>query len=251
MKQFVALFILIHLVTIRLVAQQAIIPGDFADPSVIKFGDAYYASATSSNWAPSYPLMKSEDLKSWQQVGYIFPVMPDWADYYFWAPELNEENGKIYVYYTAHKKGGNLCIGVASADKPEGPYTDHGPLVCQEAGSIDGFPMRDENNKLYLIWKEDGNSVGKPTPIWMQAMNEERTELTGPKQELFRNDKPWEGGLVEGVSIIKNKDYFYAVYAAAGCCGTGCTYGTGVARSKKLAGPWEKYSGNPILASQD
>jgi xylan 1,4-beta-xylosidase len=251
MKQLVALFILIHLLTLRLVAQQAIIPGDFADPSVIKFGDAYYASATSSNWAPSYPIMKSADLKSWQQVGYIFPELPSWADYYFWAPELNEENGKIYVYYTAHKKGGNLCIGVASADRPEGPYTDHGPLVCQEAGSIDGFPMRDENNKLYLIWKEDGNSVGKPTPIWMQAMNEERTELTGPKQELFRNDKPWESGLVEGVSIIKNNDYFYAVYAAAGCCGTGCTYATGVARSKKLAGPWEKYSGNPILTSQD
>ena len=102
--------------------------------------------------------------------------------------------------------------------------------------------MRDENGKLHLIWKEDGNSVGKPTPIWIQPMNEERTALTGEKKELFRNDMPWESNLVEGVSIVKNNGYFYAIYAAAGCCGPGCTYATGVARSKKLSGPWEKYA---------
>jgi xylan 1,4-beta-xylosidase len=251
MKRFPILILLLQVLLTPVKAQKAIIPGDFPDPSVIRVGDSYYASATSSNWAPAYPILKSPDLKTWEQVGSIFPVLPPWADYYFWAPELNEENGKIYVYYTAHKKGGNLCVGVASADKPEGPYTDHGPLVCQEVGSIDGFPMRDENNKLHLIWKEDGNSVGKPTPIWMQAMNEERTALTGEKQELFRNDTPWEGALVEGVSIVKHKDYFYAIYAAAGCCGGACTYGVGVARSKKLAGPWEKFTGNPVLTNQN
>lgn len=231
-------------------AQRAVVRGDFADPSVIKIGDTYYAAATSSNWAPAFPLMKSKDLKDWQPIGSIFPDLTSWADFYYWAPELNYDNGKVYVYYTAHKKGGNLCVGVASADKPEGPYKDHGPLVCQEAGSIDGFPMRDENGKLYLIWKEDGNSVGKPTPIWIQPMNEERTALTGEKKELFRNDTPWEANLVEGVSIIKNNGYFYAIYAAAGCCGPGCTYATGIARAKKLAGPWEKYAGNPILTAQ-
>lgn len=231
-------------------AQRAVVRGDFADPSVIKVGDTYYAAATSSNWAPAFPIMKSKDLQNWQQTGSIFPDLTPWADYYYWAPELNYDNGKVYVYYTAHKKGGNLCVGVASADSPEGPYKDHGPLVCQEVGSIDGFPMRDENNKLHLIWKEDGNSVDKPTPIWIQEMNEERTALIGEKRELFRNDTPWEANLVEGVSIIKNNGYFYSIYAAAGCCGPGCTYATGIARSKKLMGPWEKFSGNPILTGQ-
>ncbi|GGB81786.1 family 43 glycosylhydrolase [Dyadobacter sediminis] len=244
----------IHLLLLVLVqfanAQRAVIRGDFADPSVIKVGKSYYAAATSSNWAPAYPVMKSKDLKNWKQTGSIFPDLTSWADYYYWAPELNYDNGKVYAYYTAHKKGGNLCIGVASADSPEGPFKDHGPLVCQEAGSIDGFPIRDENNKLYLIWKEDGNSIGQPTPIWIQALNEERTQLTGEKKELFRNDKPWEGNLVEGVSVIKNNGYFYAIYAAAGCCGAGCTYATGIARAKNLMGPWEKYAANPILTGQ-
>jgi beta-xylosidase len=230
-------------------AQQLVLPGDFPDPSVVKIGDTYWASATTSNWFPAYPLLKSKDLINWEQKGYIFNQLPAWADYYFWAPEITYENGKVYVYYSAHKRGGNLCVGVASADRPEGPYKDHGPLVCQEVGSIDAFPMRDENGKLFMIWKEDANSVGKPTPIWAQEMNEERTALLGEKKELFRNDLPWEKNLVEGVSMIKQGEYYYAFYAAAGCCGSGCTYESGIARSKKLLGPWEKYSKNPVLAN--
>ena len=231
-------------------AQQLVLPGDHPDPSVVKIGDTYWASATTSNWAPVYPLLQSKDLVNWKNRGFVFPQLPDWADYYFWAPEITYENGKIYLYYSAHKRGGNLCVGVASADKPEGPYKDHGPLICQEAGSIDAFPMRDENGKLFLIWKEDGNSVGKPTPIWAQELNEERTALIGEKKELFRNTLPWEGNLVEGVSMIRHNGYFYAFYAAAGCCGRGCNYVTGVARSRQLAGPWEKRN-QPLLADNE
>jgi xylan 1,4-beta-xylosidase len=109
--------------------------------------------------------------------------------------------------------------------------------------------MRDENGKLYLIWKEDGNSVKKPTPIWAMEMNEARTSLSGNKTMLFQNDQPWERNLVEGVSMVKHGEWFYAFYAAAGCCGNGCDYVTAVARSKKLLGPWEKYDKNPLLAS--
>ncbi len=228
-------------------AQQLVMPGDHPDPSVIKIGDTYWASATTSNWFPAYPLMQSKDLLKWNTVGYVFNQLPPWADYYFWAPEISYDNGRVYIYYAAHKKNGNLCISVASADKPEGPYRDHGPLMCQEAGSIDAFPMRDEKGKLYLIWKEDGNSVGKPTPIWAMQMNEERTALIGEKKELFRNDVPWEGNLVEGISIMRKGEYFYAFYAAAACCGRACTYGIGIARSKGLLGPWEKYQNNPVL----
>lgn len=232
-------------------AQQLILPGDYPDPSVVKIGDSYYASATTSNWGPAYPILKSKDLVNWKTVSHAFMKLPSWADYYFWAPEITYENGKVYMYYAAHKKGGNLCLGVASADKPEGPYTDHGPLMCEEAGSIDAFPMRGEDGKLYMIWKEDGNSVKKPTPIWIMEMNEERTKLIGEKKELFRNDLPWEGNLVEGVSMIKKGEYYYAFYAGAGCCGAGCTYQTGIARSKSLFGPWEKYNKNPVLTHDE
>lgn len=237
------------LFALPLSAQTLVMPGDFPDPSVLKAGNTFWATATTSNWAPAFPLLESKDLVHWELRGHVFTQLPAWADYYFWAPELSYENGKYYVYYSAHKRGGNLCIAVASADKPEGPYTDHGPLVCQEAGSIDAWPMRDTDGRLYLIWKEDGNSIKLPTPIWAMEMNEGRTELIGEKRELFRNDAGWEGNLVEGVSMIRHGEYFYAFYAGAGCCGRACSYGIGVARAKSLLGPWKKYSRNPVIAT--
>jgi beta-xylosidase len=230
-----------------------VLAGDYPDPSVTQVGDTYWATATTSNWGPTFPLLKSTDLQHWSLVGHVFPgERPAWADYYFWAPEINHDaNGKTYVFYTAHQRGGNLAVGVASADRPEGPYTDHGPLVGQPDGSIDGFPMHDENGQPYLLWKEDGNSQNKPTPIWAQRLSEDRTKLVGEKTELFRNTAAWEGNLVEGPSVVRHGGYFYMFYAANGCCGPGCTYATGVARAKNLLGPWEKYDQNPILTKND
>jgi xylan 1,4-beta-xylosidase len=235
--------------TITAQAQVLVLPGDYPDPSVVKIGDTYWATATTSNWAPAYPILESKDLVHWQNKSSVFPKLPAWADYYFWAPEISYDNGRVYVYYAAHKRNGNLCVGVASADKPEGPYRDHGTLMCEKAGSIDAFPMRDNSGKLYLIWKEDGNSIGSHTPIWAMEMNEARTALVGEKKELFRNDAAWESNLVEGVSMMRHGGYIYAFFAGAGCCGRECNYAMGVARAKDLLGPWEKYPKNPLFNS--
>ncbi|WP_245326262.1 family 43 glycosylhydrolase [Hymenobacter wooponensis] len=230
-----------------------VLPGDFPDPTIAQIGDTYWASATSAEWGPVFPLFKSTNLVDWELVSHVFPTtesLPEWAGTNFWAPEIFHENGKTYLYYTARQKGkkGRLAIGVASADSPEGPYTDHGFLVAQRYGSIDGFPMRDEHGKLYLVWKEDGNAYKKPTPIFAQRINDTHTALVGKKVELFRNDPlSWEGCLVEGSAIIRHEDYFYMFYAGNGCCGKCCTYATGVARAKSLLGPWEKCPQNPIL----
>ena len=229
-----------------------VLAGDYPDPSVTKVGDTYWATATTSNWGPIFPLLTSKNLVDWQLVGHVFPEQrPAWADYYFWAPEISQDGGRTYVFYTAHKKGGNLCVGVASADQPAGPYRDHGPLVGQPDGSIDGFPVRDEKGRPYLLWKEDGNSVQQPTPIWAQELNAERTALIGEKKELLRNTAAWEGNLVEGPGVVRHGGYFYMFYAGNGCCGHGCTYATGVARAKNLLGPWEKYAQNPILLKNE
>lgn len=232
-----------------------VLPGDRPDPTIIKVGDTYWASATSNEWSPLFPIFKSKDMINWELVTYVFPEgAPDWAVKNFWAPELSydKEQKKIYAYYTARdKESGRLSVAVASAESPEGPYIDHGPLVSQELGSIDAYEVRDNDGTLYMLWKEDGNSQGKPTPMWAQEITEDRTELVGEKHELFRNDAPWEGHLVEGISIFKKNDYFYATYSAGACCDKACNYKTGIARSKELLGPWEKYDQNPVLQDNE
>ncbi|WP_167852074.1 family 43 glycosylhydrolase [Hymenobacter elongatus] len=225
-----------------------VLPGDFPDPTIAKIGDTYWASATSAEWGPVFPLFKSDNLVDWELVSHVFPAqLPGWADANFWAPEIFHENGKTFIYYTARQKGGPLCVAVASADDPAGPYLDHGPLVGQPLGSIDGFPVRDEHGDLYLVWKEDGNSRNLPTPIWAQRIDEERLALVDAPVELFRNTEKWEGCLVEGSAIVRHNGYFYMFYAGNGCCGKCCNYATGVARASSLLGTWEKCPQNPVL----
>jgi len=231
--------------------QNPVIRGDHPDPSIIRVGKDYWASCTSSAWGPMFPLLHSRDLVNWEQTGAVLPHRPDWAIGDFWAPEISEYNGKFFVYFVARQHDRRLAVAVATADKPGGPYTDHGPLVAQEDGSIDPAPVIDTNGVRYLIWKEDGNSQSRPTPIWLQRLSDDGTKLVDDPHELIRNDAKWEGGLVEGPFILRRGDWFYLFYSANGCCGTDCNYALGVARSHSLLGPWEKNPANPILAGND
>lgn len=232
--------------------------GDLPDPSIIRIGQDYWATATTSEWAPEFPILHSRDLVNWQVVGAVFQRRPEWSVGSYWAPEIAYDRGRFFIYYSARKKGGPLCVAVATSNRPQGPYTDHGPLICQEVGSIDGFPVTDENGRRYLLWKEDGNSVSKPTPIWAQPLSADGTKLVGERKELFHNDQPWEkhatlpyGDLVEGPAVIRRNGYFYIFYSGNFCCARECNYMVGVARSRKLLGPWEKYPNNPIMRGNE
>ncbi len=225
-----------------------VLPGDYPDPSVIRVGGDYWATATTSGWAPIFPILHSTDLLHWTTAGAVFADRPAWSEGSYWAPEISARGTRYFVYYTARKKGGPLCVAVATADAPAGPYTDRGPLVCQEAGSIDAFPVTGEDGRDYLVWKEDGNSRKLPTPLWIQPLSADGAKLVGERRELLRNDAPWEGPVVEGPDIVRRNGWFYLFYSGSRCCGAGCDYALGVARARRLLGPWEKYPRNPILS---
>jgi xylan 1,4-beta-xylosidase len=228
-----------------------VLPGDHPDPSIIRVGDTYWATATTSQWAPIFPLLTSKDLVNWTQVGSVFQRPPEWSAGSYWAPEIAEDRGRFFIYYTARKKDGPLCAAVATADSPGGPYTDRGPMVCQDAGSIDGVPITDEKGVRYLVWKEDGNSRKLPTPLWAQPLSDDGTKLIGEPREILRNEASWEAHLIEGPFIQKRDGWFYLFYSADACCGRRCNYKLGVARSRALLGPWERHPKNPILAANE
>ena len=56
-----------------------VMPGDFPDPSVIRAGRDYWATATSSQWAPIFPLLHSTDLMNWELRGAVFQTAPSWS----------------------------------------------------------------------------------------------------------------------------------------------------------------------------
>lgn len=256
MKLTICGFLALGALALRLSAEATyknpVIPGDYPDPSVIRVGADYYATATTSEWAPLFPILHSRDLVNWTNTGAVFHKRPDWAVGNFWAPEIAQIKNKYFVYYVGRKKGGPLSVAMASADRVEGPYTDHGPMISQAAGSIDPVPVQDEEGKLYLIWKEDGNSRNQPTPLWIQQLSDDGTKLTGEMREILRNDlNSWEGRVIEGPFVVRKKGYYYLFYSGNACCGRGCHYGLGVARAKNLLGPWEKNPKNPLVADNE
>ena len=73
------------------------LPGDYPDPSVIRVGNEYWATATTSQWAPIFPLLHSTDLVHWRLVGNIFHTPPSWSAGSYWAPEIAEDRGAAPV----------------------------------------------------------------------------------------------------------------------------------------------------------
>lgn len=224
-----------------------VIHGDLADPALIRIGKTYYATATSSEWAPHYPVFTSTDLVNWKQAGHLFTKKPEWTASSFWAPELFYHNNKVFAYYTARRKSDNVSyIGVASADSPTGEYTDHGLLVEFGKEAIDAFILED-NGQLYITWKAYGLD-DRPIELLASKLSDDGLHLIGEPFSLLKDDK--RVGM-EGQHWLKHGEYYYLIYAANGCCGPTSDYAVCVARSKELKGPYEKYEGNPILHGGD
>lgn len=224
-----------------------VIAGDFCDPSVILVGDTYYATGTSSEWAPYYPLYTSKDLVNWEQTGHVFEKMPEWTSGSFWAPELYYHKGTFYVYYTARRKtDGVSVIGVATTDDPKKGFTDRG--IIREWGSeaIDGFVFKDDDGKLYFSWKAYGLERNREVALMACEMSEDALKLTGEPFEMLKADgKPISA---EGQVMTRRGEWYYLFYSSQGCCGRDCDYQLEVARAKNLKGPWETCPANPILA---
>ena len=223
-----------------------VIRGDLADPSIIRIGEDYYAMGTSSEWAPIYPIFQSKDLVNWNRVGQVFNKKPEWTSQSFWAPELYYHQNKVFCYYTARRaEDGVSYIGVASAASPMEEFTDHGLLVEYGTEAIDAF-IYDDNGQLYISWKAYGLDE-RPIELLASKLSADGLRLEGEPFSLLKDD---ENIGMEGQYHFKQGEYYYIIYCARSCCGPGSDYDVRVARAKSYEGPYEKYSGNPILAGK-
>ncbi|HEX6651376.1 MAG TPA: glycoside hydrolase family 43 protein [Thermoleophilaceae bacterium] len=223
-----------------------VVGGDHPDPSILRTAGGWYATSTSDDWVPAFPVLRSRDLVHWRQAGAVLARRPGWARNDFWAPELVRRDGRFLAYYAALAKSGRRCVAGASAGRIAGPYHDHGPIVCSRTGEIDPLPVLDEQRAAWLLWKRDGNSRGRVTPILAAPLAPGGMSLAAPPRELFRASARWERHNVEAPALLRHGGYVYLFYSAGHCCGRNCTYATGVARASTLLGPWEKRR-RPIL----
>ena len=213
------------------------------DPTIIKANDGYFYHYATED-IRNTPIHKSKNLIDWELVGTAFtnetrPTFEPRGG--LWAPDINYINGKYVLYYSMSVWGGEwTCgIGVATSDKPEGPFTDHGKLFRSNEiavqNSIDQFYI-EENGRKYLFW-------GSFRGIYAIELSDDGLSLKAGAEK-----KQIAGTAYEGVYIHKRNGYYYMFASIGSCCeGLKSTYTTVVGRSDNLFGPYLDKQGRSMM----
>lgn len=197
-------------------AQNPIIHNQFtADPTARVFNNKVYLFPSHDIPAPAgqrqdwfcmedYHVFSSENLTEWTDHGVILSQenvpwgKPD--GYSMWAPDCVFKNGKYYFYYpNAPREGRGFAIGVAIADRPEGPYTPEKESI-KGVGGIDPCVLIDDDGVAYLYWSGMGLRGGR--------LKENMTELENGSQVM-------EGlpeGFKEGPFAFKRDGRYYLTF---------------------------------------
>lgn len=86
-----------------------------------------------------------------------------WVSGQMWAPDAAFKNGKYYLYFPARDKNGIFRIGVATSDRPEGPFKPEESFILGSF-SIDPAVLVDDDNKAYIYF---GGLWGGQLESWM------------------------------------------------------------------------------------
>ncbi len=214
-----------------------------ADPSVVAAEGYFYAYGTEDNWgnAGGYhlvPIIRSQDLVNWTFVSDALRLKPNWKEAGgIWAPDVTAVDGEYYMYYSFSTWGDpNPGIGLAIAESPTGPFTDHGKLFSSEeigvANSIDPFYI-EEAGKKYLFW-------GSFRGIYAIALTQDGKGVTGEKIPIAYTH-------LEGAYVYKKENYYYLFASEGSCCnGANSTYRVRVGRATALLGPYVDKQGNQL-----
>ena len=149
-------------------AQNPIIRDQFtADPTARVFNNKVYLYPSHDILPPAgqrqdwfcmedYHVFSSENLTDWTDHGVIVTqnkvpwVRPD--SYSMWAPDCVERNGKYYFYFpSAPKDGRGFGVGVAIADRPEGPFVCE-PEPIKGINGIDPCVLQASDGNAYIFW---------------------------------------------------------------------------------------------------
>jgi len=233
-----------------------ILAGFYPDPSIVKVGSNYYSVHSTFSYFPGLPIMQSQDLKNWKQIGNVIdrPTQMDFMGERMsrglFAPAISYYKGIYYVTCTDIDHDGNFVV---TATNPAGPWSD--PVKMPQVRGIDPSIYFDEStDKAYVIYNSDAPD-NKPLysghrTVRMYEFDYKNLKTIGEQKQLINggvdiSKKPvW----IEGPHILKKNDW-YILYAAEG--GTSVNHSQVALRSKDIWGPYIPYEKNPILTQRD
>ncbi|WP_374165379.1 glycoside hydrolase family 43 protein [Arcticibacter sp. MXS-1] len=219
-----------------------IFSGWYADPEGTIFNNKYWIYPTYSAKYEEQVFMdafSSSDLRKWKKHPRIIDTASvKWAKKAMWAPSIVAKDGKYYLFFGANdiqsdqETGG---IGVAVADKPEGPFKDDlgKPLIDKfhnGAQPIDQFAFRDQDGKYYLIY-------GGWQHCNIARLKDDFTGfLPHADGSIFKEITPQ--GYVEGPFMFVRDGKYYFMWSEGGW--TGPNYSVAYAISDSPMGPFKR-----------
>ncbi|MEJ7747991.1 MAG: glycoside hydrolase family 43 protein [Candidatus Limnocylindrales bacterium] len=221
---------------------------DFPDPAVLAepVDGWWYAYATQSLTADGRDIdlqaARSRDLVTWEHLGDVLPTKPGWAasTQDFWAPHVVARDGRYVMYYSAAPDDGDgLCLAIATAVTPSGPFVDVGaPLECGRTFTdIDPMAFEDPaDGRWWLFW----GSGFEPIQARELAPGGLAFAPGSTPSVVLEPDPylPYEN-LIEGAWVVAREGSYYLFYSGDSCC-ENPRYAVLVARSRALLGPYEK-----------
>lgn len=220
--------------------------GDFADPFVLPAGGRFHAFSTNRDGV-KVPTLTLAEIRDDARPSEALPTLPRWAEpapWAVWAPAVLAVGDTFVLYYTAATTELRQCISRATASAPAGPYVDDSssPLVCPPGGAIDPAPFVDPSGALYLLWKDF-----RADAIVGRRLSGDGVRLTGPTETVLTADHPWEGGIVEGPTMVFADGTYHLLYSANDW--RTASYAVGWARCDGPLGPCTKPDRAPLIGS--
>lgn len=166
------------------------------------------------NWfvMQDYHVFSSENLTDWKDHGVIVKQSDvDWVNpdtYAMWAPDCVFKDGKYYFFFPAIAKSNGsdqskrpgFRIGVAVADKPDGPFKPL-PTPIEGVRGIDPGVLIDKDGTAYLYY-----ALGK---IYVVKLKPNMTEIDGEPKVV---DNLPTKGLLEGPFAFERNGTYYLTY---------------------------------------
>ncbi|WP_052025090.1 glycoside hydrolase family 43 protein [Asticcacaulis sp. AC466] len=228
-----------------------IVSGYAPDPSIVRVGADYYLVNSSFTNFPGLPIYHSRDLVTWRHIGNAIDRAGqfDFAGQYvsggIMAPDISYHDGTFYIVSTNNR---NFVI---TAKAPQGPWSD--PVWLDFAG-IDPSLFWDDDGKTYVVNNGPPDGPAKfpgHRVLWLQAFDPVAKAVTGPRIPLVGGgDNPPHLFWPEGPHLFKKAGWYYLI-AAEGGTGPDEHHSEIVFRGRKIDGPYEAFSGNPILTQAD
>lgn len=229
----------------------ASLPMQMADPAIFSYKRTYYLYGTGGDSNHGFLVYTSTNLKTWEgpkgkKNGYALTKGDSFGTAGFWAPQVFQHKGKIYMAYTANEQ-----LAIAESDSPLGPFKQTTLKNLSGADKqIDPFVFFDTDGKIYLyhVRLQNGNK------LFVAELKADLSDIKPETSQLcLQGDQAWENTassswpVTEGPTVIKHNKLYYLFYSANDF--RSIDYAVGYAVGTSPFGPWIKYSANPILSS--